>query len=133
MISPLIVNQLSATYSYSFKICCTVIALIYVVLMVKTPLDKPMTKVKKNLNIIDMFKPLLDMCKTLFVCRTNKLHWIVFVQFTLYAIYTSSWEEEQVRSFTYKNHLDLLEQIFHICMYSSKASDLLAYLSFYQL
>ena len=36
-------------------------------------------------------------------------------------------------TFTYKNHLDLLEQILHICMYSSKASDLLAYLSFYQL
>ena len=97
LLSPLIVNQLSATYSYSFKICCTFIALIYVVLMVKTPLDKPMTKVKKNLNIIDMFKPLLDMCKTLFVCRPNKLHLIVLVQFVLYAIYTSSWEEEHVR------------------------------------
>ena len=65
--------------------------------MVKTPLDKPMTKVKKNLNIKDMFKPLLDMCKTLFVCRPNKLHLIVLVQFVLYAIYTSSWEEEHVR------------------------------------
>ena len=97
LLSPLIVNQLSATYNYSFKICCTFIALIYVVLMVKTPLDKPMTKVKKNLNIKDMFKPLLDMCKTLFVCRPNKLHLIVLVQFVLYAIYTSSWEEEHVR------------------------------------
>ena len=97
LLSPLIVNQLSSTYSYSFKICCTFIALIYVVLMVKTPLDKPMTKVEKNLNIKDMFKPLLDMCKTLFVCRPNKLHLIVLVQFVLYAIYTSSWEEEHVR------------------------------------
>ena len=114
LLSPLIVNQLSAAYSYSFKICCTLIALIYVVLMVKTPLDKPMTKVKKNLNIKDMFKPLLDMCKTLFVCRPNKLHLIVLVQFVLYAIYTSSWEEEHVRYLYLQKSLDLLEQILHI-------------------
>ena len=97
LISPLIVNQLSATYSYSFKICCTVIALIYVALMVKTPPGNPMTKFRKNFKFIELFKPFLDMCKTLFVCRPNKLHWIVFVQFVLYAIYSSSWEEEQVR------------------------------------
>ena len=97
LISPLIVNQLSATYSYSFKICCTVIALIYVALMVKTPPGNPMTKFRMNFKFIDLFKPFLDMCKTLFTKRPNKLHWIVFMQFALYAIYSSSWEEEQVR------------------------------------
>ena len=98
LISPFILNQLSATYSYSFKICCTVIALIYVALMVKTPPDKPMTtSIKKNFKFIDLFKPLFDMFKTLFVCRPNKLHWILLVQFSMYAIYCASYEEELIR------------------------------------
>ena len=97
LISPFIVNHLSATYSYSFKICCTLIALIYVALMVKTPPGNPMTKFRKNFKFIDLFKPFLDMCKTLFTKRPNKLHWILFMQFSMYAIYCASHEEELMR------------------------------------
>ena len=97
LMSPVILNQLSATYSYSFKICCTVMALIYVALMVKTPPNKPMTKMKKNFKSIDLFTPLFDMVKTLFTKRPKKLHWILLVQFSMYAIYCASYEEELLR------------------------------------
>ena len=97
LLSPFIVNQLSATYSYSFKICCTLIALIYVTLMVETPQDKSMTKFRENFKFIDLFKPFLDMCKTLFAKRPNKLHWILLVHFSMYAIICGSHEEELMR------------------------------------
>ena len=95
-LSPIILQHLSATYNYAFKIGCTLIAVIYVILMVKPP-SKPAQSEKKKMTFQTLFKPLIDMFKALFTKRPNKLHWIIAVQYFLYASYCYSNEEEVMR------------------------------------
>ena len=96
-LSPIILKQLSAVYNYAFKIGCTLTAVIYVIVMVKPP-PKPAAKSdKKKMTFKTLFKPLIHMFKALFTKRPNKLHWIIAVQYFLYASYCYSNEEEVMR------------------------------------
>ena len=94
-LSPLILKHLSPVYNYGFKIGCTLVALVYVLVLVKPP-PKP-AKSDRKISVKTLFKPLIQMFKALFTKRPNKLHWIIAVQYFLYASYCYSNEEEVMR------------------------------------
>ena len=96
LLSPLVLNSLGATFNYAFKFCFILVATIYVAIMVKMP-GNSSQEPRKNFNITDLFKPVVELLKTLFARRPNKLHWLLLVQFIVYAGYKCSYEEELIR------------------------------------
>ena len=94
-LSPLILKHLSPVYNYGFKIGCTLVAFVYVLVLVKPPPKS--AKSDRKISVKTLFKPLIQMFKALFTKRPNKLHWIIAVQYFLYASYCYSNEEEVMR------------------------------------
>ena len=104
LLSPLVLDHLGAMYCYIFKLICTLVVFVYVFIRVKK--SQRTKAVKSKLGFKTLLNPLVDLTKTIFVRRPCKVHYILAIQFGLYAIYCSSIEERRMKYLYLQKVLD---------------------------
>ena len=93
--SPMVKNHFGSPFNYGLKIICLVLVLVYVTFLVRESSEKK-PSLPSCQNVLEWFKPLVDMFKAMTKVRPN-LNLILAIQYFLFAIYAFSFEEEGMR------------------------------------
>ena len=121
ILSPIIMNKFGRYTSYGLRCGCTFLSIAYAIICLKKPqlnnvdvcsadtYSADTYKITQNNHSLTMkekiisfptefiFKPFMDMIKTVFKRRPHGLHILVALQFYLYGSYSFTWPERQIR------------------------------------
>ena len=106
-------NKFGRYTSYGLRCGCTFLSISYAIIFVKKPqlnnVDANSNEIEDNNHSLTMkekitsfphdfiFKPFIDMIKTVFKRRPHGLHFLVALQFYLYGSYSFTWSERGIR------------------------------------
>ena len=106
LLSPIVLNNLSATASYSFRIGADFIALLYLLIFIKEPANTKSRNTKVYRSKIQLlFKPLKDMFGALFRLRPNGIHILLGIQYFCFASYWFTIPENELKYLYLQNTL----------------------------